>query len=391
MRLNTLVMLLVALVFGALAVFLAQGYLVTGQRVVVQQGETVVVQAPALDVATIVVAAREFRFGETLSAETLREIPWPRVSLPEGSFARIEDVIKDDRRVALNAISLNEPILAWKISGPGARASLSATVTPGMRAVAVRMNDVVGVGGFILPGDRVDVLFTATGSNEEFSSTDTIIQNARVLGVDQLADEKAEKPVVAKVVTLEVTTTDAQKLTLAQSVGSVSLSLRAAGSTDRAVAQRVVDAELVSSPSVYLDVFNKTNAQQAELEKRLKSFEGALAMTDAELKSRLVSLQKTVDEVSKKTGEGEEAARKRIAEIEKAIIEAQKLGGSELRNKVAALEAELAELRGQPVLVVSEAEPEENPEPPPDLRRIISIKKGTMAPFELKVPPDAGL
>ena len=130
--------------------------------------------------------------------------------------------------MVLAAIETNEPVLALKVTGPGQRATLSALVGPGMKAVTIRVNDVEGVGGFVLPGDRVDVVLTRQ-IEKGSASTDVVLQNVRVLAVDQSADERAAKAAVAKSVTLEVSTVEAQKVWLASSVGSLSLLLRKAG------------------------------------------------------------------------------------------------------------------------------------------------------------------
>ena len=124
------------------------------------------------------------------------------------------------KRIVLASIEKNEPILRTKITGPGQKATLSAVIQDGMRAVTVRVNDVEGVGGFVLPGDHVDVLLTrqqerANGMN------DVVMQNARVLAVDQLADDAADRPTVVKAVTLEVDTIGAQKIALAASLGNL--------------------------------------------------------------------------------------------------------------------------------------------------------------------------
>jgi pilus assembly protein CpaB len=242
MRGNVVIMLLLAIISGAIAVFLANTWL-NNQN----QHASVVAPPPAVETSTIVVAATDLGYGVQLQQETLREMPWPKNSVPDGAFAKIADVLAGGRRVVLSPISPNEPVLKWKISGPGARASLSAVVTEGMRAVAVRVNDVVGVGGFVLPGDRVDLLYTRNQNRDEGASTDILIQNVRVLAIDQVADQKKDQPLVVKVVTLEVNSLDAQKIALAQTTGSLSLTLRAAGSLDVAAAQRVVEDELGSS------------------------------------------------------------------------------------------------------------------------------------------------
>jgi pilus assembly protein CpaB len=189
-------------------------------------------QKRPVETQTIVVASKPLRFGTELSSAALRELPWPQDALPAGAFTSIADLLNSNgRRVVLTPIEANEPILATKITGPGQRATLSAALNDGMKAITIRVNDVEGVAGFVLPGDRVDVALTrqkdSNGQNR--SSTDVVLQNVRVLAIDQTADERNEKPAVAKAVTLEVDTPSAQKLALAASVGTLSLMLRKAG------------------------------------------------------------------------------------------------------------------------------------------------------------------
>ena len=270
MRGNIVVMLVLAIISGAIAVFLANVWLNNQNQQV-----PVAAVTPAVETSTLVVAAINLGFGVQLQRETLREIPWPKDSVPDGAFAKIADVLTEGRRVVLSPISPNEPVLKWKISGPGARASLSAVVKEGMRAVAVRVNDVVGVGGFVLPGDRIDLLYTRNEDKGQQASTDILIQNVRVLAIDQDADQKKDQPAIVKVVTLEVNALDAQKIALAQSTGSLSLTLRAAGSLDRANAQRVVEAELVSSPSIYQTEIDAEKAARAALEAKIRGTRAA--------------------------------------------------------------------------------------------------------------------
>ena len=101
------------------------------------------------------------------SPRTLREIAWPEDALPAGAFAKIADVLTGGKRVVLTAIEPNEPMLASKITGPGQRATLSAMLRDGLKAVTVRVNDVEGVGGFVLPGDRVDVVADAPDRQDQ--------------------------------------------------------------------------------------------------------------------------------------------------------------------------------------------------------------------------------
>ena len=113
-------------------------------------------------------------------------MPWPQDALPAGAFGKIADLTAA-KRVVLMPIDVNEAVLAAKITGPGQRATLSAVLADGMKAVTVRVNDVEGVAGFVLPGDHVDVLLTRPG-RKNMAITDVVIENARVLAIDQLAD-----------------------------------------------------------------------------------------------------------------------------------------------------------------------------------------------------------
>jgi pilus assembly protein CpaB len=187
---------------------------------------------------TIVVASKPLRFGNELSAQVLHEIPWSQDALPAGAFAKIGDVLSGGKRVVLSAIEVNEPILSVKITGPGQRATLSAMLHDGMKAVTIRVNDVDGVAGFVLPGDRVDIALTRL-DGKGGATTDVVLQNAQVLAIDQDADERVAAPSVAKSVTLEVDTVAAQKLGLAASLGSLSLMLRKAGETTSVKSLRV--------------------------------------------------------------------------------------------------------------------------------------------------------
>ncbi|NEX94995.1 Flp pilus assembly protein CpaB, partial [Caulobacter sp. 17J65-9] len=218
MRAIGLGLLAVALVLGLAAVW--------GVRTI-----TAAKSAPAtqLDQTVVVVASRPIEFGETLKPELLRAQAWPAGAQPDGAFKTVGELTTGSPRVALRPIAANEPILASRISGPGARATLSGAIDAGKRAVTIRVDDVVGVAGFVLPGDFVDVLVTRTeGDRGERTNmrTDVLLEGVRVLAVDQLANENKNDPVVAKAATIEVAPEQAQRLALAAEVGTLSLSLR---------------------------------------------------------------------------------------------------------------------------------------------------------------------
>src|SRR3954471_12095674 len=181
-----------AVLFGVLAVFVAQTWLNNQAEL---RAKNIEAQKKLVPTRTIVVASRSLRFGSELSSMNLREVPWPEEALPAGSFSKITQ-LTEGRRIALTAIEPNEPVLNSKITGAGQRATLSAIIQDGMKAVTIRVNDVDGVGGFVLPGDHVDVVLTRPGDKSN-PSNDVVLQSTRVLAIDQLADERSDKPTVA--------------------------------------------------------------------------------------------------------------------------------------------------------------------------------------------------
>lgn len=243
MRKSTLVMIAVAAVFGLLAAFVAQTWL---NRQAEARLRSLDANKKTVTQQTLVVAGRPLRFGNELVAATLKEVPWPEEAVPPGSFKTIRELTASGRRVVLTAIEPNEPILAAKITGSGQRATLSATINSGLKAVTIRVNDVDGVAGFILPGDRVDVMVTRQ-LDKAAATNDVVLQNVRVLAIDQIADERAEKPSVAKAVTVEVELAGAQKLSLASQIGSLSLALRKAGEADAATTRVMTLADLTAA------------------------------------------------------------------------------------------------------------------------------------------------
>jgi pilus assembly protein CpaB len=248
-RASTIVMIGFAVVFGLLAVFIAQVWLNNQANMRARNME----RGPKpVATRTIVVAAKPLRFGTELNASLLKEVPWPAQALPPGAFHKINDILSGGRRVVLAAMEAEEPVLALKITGPGQRATLSALVHKGMKAVTIRVNDVEGVGGFVLPGDHVDVVLTRQ-IDKGSATTQVVLQDARVLAVDQTADDRAAHAKVAKSVTLEVSTVAAQKLWLAASVGNLSLLLRKAGETAETHTRKVTLDDLGSNEPIAND------------------------------------------------------------------------------------------------------------------------------------------
>ncbi|MFZ5618240.1 MAG: Flp pilus assembly protein CpaB [Pseudomonadota bacterium] len=217
MRSTSIIVLVAAVILGLLAVAGVQAMLAARSA-----GD-----AAKVAMTTVVVARKPLEFGNELSAESLQEREWPADAIPEGAFTKIDEVVGAERRVALRSIAVGEPVLKEKVSGFGGRAALSQVILEGYRAVAVRITDVSGAGGFILPGDRVDVLLTISPTNEKLDTlTNILLENVRVLAIDQEADESTGGAIVAKAATVEVKPEDAQRIALASTIGTLSLSLR---------------------------------------------------------------------------------------------------------------------------------------------------------------------
>lgn len=223
LRRQSLIALGVALVLGLLAVYFANVFLTqTEQRAQVASAGT----------AKVAVAAVPLDYGVEVTPEKIRFVDFPMASIPPGSFRSISELLPaGKRRIALRPMQVNEPILASKVTGEGQSASIAALLPDGKRAAAVRVNDVSGVAGFIQPNDAVDVLITrqAASANNDVQQTDVLLQNIRVIAIDQNTTGADGKPILARTATLEVEPVEAQKLALAQQIGSLSLVLRKPG------------------------------------------------------------------------------------------------------------------------------------------------------------------
>lgn len=248
MRFSAIISLAIALVLAVAAVFATRTYLADERARLAANGGS----KPSEK--TLVVAAKPMRFGDRVRPENLKTIPWPSEERPEGSFQAIEAVLgdKEEPRYAMEAIDPGEPVLSSKITGAGERATLSAALDEGMKAVSIRVNDVLGVAGFVRPSDRVDVLLTRLirnpKSGNEQTSVDVLLQGVKVLAVDQTADERKDEPSIVKTVTFEVTTDEAQRLTLGANIGTLSLALRNIASASVESTRRITVADLGGGP-----------------------------------------------------------------------------------------------------------------------------------------------
>ena len=178
----------------------------------------------------VVVAVMDIELGSRLNSQMLTTIDWPSGSLPQGAFADLKEL---QDRVVKTSIQRGEALLNAKLAPLGTQGGLSAVIADGKRAMTVRVNDVVGVAGFALPGNYVDVMVNAQqdkaggkGNEEQQQISKTVLEHVLVLAVAQEAGRDDTKPKVVNAVTLELTLEDAEKLDLARNVGTLSLVLR---------------------------------------------------------------------------------------------------------------------------------------------------------------------
>lgn len=207
-------MIAVSMTLALVAVLLAS-------RWISQQGN--------ISTSKVMVAAVEINLGTRITPELIRSADWPSGSVPKGSFT---DAKALDTRVTRVSLQRGEPLVEAKLAQPGASGGLSAVVAEGKRAMTVRVNDVVGVAGFALPGNFVDILVSTQGerdsgaSGKDLNISKLVLERILVLAVAQEASQNETKPKVVSAVTLEVTPEQAEQLDLARSVGQLSLVLR---------------------------------------------------------------------------------------------------------------------------------------------------------------------
>jgi pilus assembly protein CpaB len=195
----------------------------------------------------VVVAAMDLPVGAELRTENLAVADWPEASVPDGAFQEPKDL---EGKVVAVRLYRREPLLAAKLAG-APNGGLSALLPPGMRAAAVRVDDVVGVAGFVQPGDSVDVIATIRqDGGQAITSSKVILQNVRVLAVGKELDTRArpDKVVPATVATLMVDASQSERLALAAAQGKILLTLRSAADTDVVATDGVTAAALISKP-----------------------------------------------------------------------------------------------------------------------------------------------
>ena len=182
------------------------------------------VGAAAPQTVMVVVSDKVIAGGSKVDPGTLKLVAWPAGSVPPGSFHEVAALLPP--RVVLVDIAPGEPLLASKLAGSGRPATMSYRIPRDKRAATIKVTDVLGVGGFVFPGDHVDLFVTRLPDGQVRPSTDLLAQGIKVIAVNQDDDLNKNKVEVVQSVTIEVSPLQAQKLALAQVVGTISLTLR---------------------------------------------------------------------------------------------------------------------------------------------------------------------
>jgi pilus assembly protein CpaB len=244
MRLSSIFMALVGLAVAGGSAQIAREMIMAPQA-----------DAAAPAVVQTVVAAADIRRGDVIESHMLMTQSWPAEAVPPGTFVDMSALLPaqpgGEPRRAMRPIGRGELIMAGKVSEFGQKVTIVDTLAPGTRAVAIRVDAVTSVGGFVTPGDFVDVLLTRGDGNSLI--TDTILRKIRVVAVDQSADELQDGPALAATVTVEATAEESQILALAQKAGTLSLALRDPDAPDTEPVERLRLSDLVPEDPVVVE------------------------------------------------------------------------------------------------------------------------------------------
>jgi pilus assembly protein CpaB len=243
MRLRGLALLTIGFLLAGGSVLVAHSYL---KNAAMRSGE-----AQAEELSAIVVARSDIAFGAPITFEMVRLQNWPEEAVPPEAFTSLEEVLGatgQEPRRARRSMVPGEPIVRSKASQFGEKVTIADIIDPAKRAMAIRVNDVSGVAGFVTPGDRVDVLLTRRTEGSNMVTT-TVLQDIVVRGIDQLADQDRDQPNVARTVTVEVSPDEAQRLALAQQAGTLGLTLRNLATNEKPSLRALSVHELTSTPT----------------------------------------------------------------------------------------------------------------------------------------------
>lgn len=192
----------------------------------------------------VVVTAQQVPVGTPITESMIQTIDWPGSALPVGAFTKMEDLIG---RVPASTLQKGEPVLDGRLTAAGTKGGLSAVIPDGFRAITVRVNEVMGVAGFALPGTFVDLMVNVRGTGDEGPVSKIVLERIQVLAVAQDASEDVTKAKVVNAVTLKVTPEQAETIDLARNVGTLSLVLRSQGDQQASNTEGVRTEDLIAS------------------------------------------------------------------------------------------------------------------------------------------------
>lgn len=247
MRIKSLLITVFGVALAGGSVFMAKEFL---------QGpiDGAAIAAPSADMVDVIVAQSTIEFGQPVDGLSIKTLAWPREAVPVGAYTSPQEIVGSGvaPRRALTRIYAGEILLESKLSQPGERVTIVQKLGANNRAMAISVNASTAVGGFVTPGDFVDIVMTQGGGDQQRAGT--ILQAIRVIGVDQQSEDSADQPAVARTITVEVTPDQGQRLALAQRVGLLSLTLRGLDdSTDETLAL-VEMGDLFNEPVKVADV-----------------------------------------------------------------------------------------------------------------------------------------
>ncbi|MBN2089298.1 Flp pilus assembly protein CpaB [candidate division KSB1 bacterium] len=248
-------MIPIAMILGAIATYSSYVYL---------QKQEENLQKPEIVLKEIVVASANLTIGTSLEIQHLKMMNWPEEIVPVGSYTKADELLN---RVNKVEIAEGEPVLESKLAPEGSIGGLSSLIPLGKRAITISVNVVSGVGGFILPHTRVDVIATIIASSEKKDATaKLILENVEVLAIDQTFERNNDKPVTVQSVTLLVLPDEAEKLALAGNEGKLQLILRNSSDNNLCETNGSQLTELVAKKNVYIPVNRPRIAKAKEPE-----------------------------------------------------------------------------------------------------------------------------
>lgn len=235
MRKGGIVLIVLALFLAAGAAYVVQNHL----------ERTTVREVAAFETRPVVVAARDLNYGTRLESQDLSTVAYPAESIPDGAYDHADSLLGQVTKVFLVT---REPVIAAKLSSRGG--GLSVRIPDKLRASSVRVDQVSGVSGFILPGDRVDLLVTvAKAGISSDAATQIVLQNVEVIAAGTETSTEGNKTIDVQQITLITTPQDAEKLALAQHQGKIHLALRNPGDRDTLTTYAVHTADIIKAPA----------------------------------------------------------------------------------------------------------------------------------------------